>query len=57
MMRMLTADYFARSPVLILPIIALLLFLGVYAFVVLRTYLSKKSRFDSVASLPLDEGE
>lgn len=57
MMRMLTADYFARSPVLILPIIALLLFFGVFMIVVLRTFLSKKSRFDSVAGLPLDEGE
>lgn len=57
MMRVMTADFFARSPVLLLPIIALLVFFGVFTAVVLRTYLSKKNRFESVASLPLDEGE
>ena len=57
MMRMLTADYFARSPVLILPVIALVLFFLVFTGVVLVTYLSKKSRFDTIANLPLDEGE
>lgn len=57
MMRLLTAEYFAKSPVLILPIIALFLFLAVFVGVALRTYSRKKEDFDALSKMPLDEGE
>ncbi len=50
-------DFFIHSPVLVLPIISLLIFIVVFAGIVVRTMGRRPSTFDGVASLPLDQGE
>jgi len=49
-------DFFAKSPLLALPIIALILFVAVFAVVVLRTF-SKRERevADAASRLPLED--
>jgi cbb3-type cytochrome oxidase subunit 3 len=49
-------DFFAKSPLLALPIIALILFVTVFAMVVVRTF-SKKQRevADEASRLPLED--
>ena len=54
MMRWISADFFAQSPVLIGPIIALGIFFAVFVAVSARTFLKKKTHFDPVSRLPLD---
>jgi hypothetical protein len=44
------------SPLLVYPLIALFLFVGVFLAVVLRTYTAKEDKLRRVAALPLDEG-
>jgi len=55
MMRMLTEGYFAQSPVLIFPVIALCLFMTVFVVVTLRALSARKSDFDAMASMPLED--
>lgn len=55
MMRLLTAEFFQRSPLLIFPLVALIIFFVVYVGIALRTYTRKKDHFDPMARLPLDE--
>lgn len=50
-------DFFVHSPVLVLPIISLLIFITVFAGIVVRTMRRRPSSFEGVAALPLDSGE
>lgn len=55
MMRLLTQEFFAQSPVLLFPLVALCLFMGVFTVVALRTFLTRKEAFDPMANLPLED--
>ena len=57
MLSQLSADYFARSPVLALPVFALVTFLSVFVFVSLRALLAKRDDLQRVAELPLADSE
>jgi hypothetical protein len=57
MLSQLSADYFARSPVLAYPIAALGLFLLVFIAVSLRAVLRTRSDMDRMAQLPLLDAE
>ncbi len=49
------AEFFARSPVLLYPLIALVLFFTVFVVVVIRVMRMKASEADRYAHLPLEE--
>lgn len=49
------SEFLARSPLLMLPLVALFFFLVVYLAVVVLTMSRKAKAFDPVASLPLDD--
>lgn len=53
-MRALLTDFFARSPVMAGPVIAILLFFFVFATVVAYLAWGKRERFDALASIALD---
>lgn len=57
MLSQLSADYFARSPVLAYPIAALGLFLLVFIGVSLRTFFRAQSEIERMAQLPLRDTE
>jgi len=57
MMSFMAMDYFRRSPMLILPLVALALFMLVFFIVTVRTLLTKKRSFDALARLPLESKE
>lgn len=57
MLSQLSADYFARSPVLAYPIAALALFLLVFIGASLRAVLRSRSEMDQMAQLPLLDAE
>jgi len=57
MLSFIAMDYFRRSPMLILPLVALALFMLVFFAVTLRTLLTKKRNFDALARLPLEAQE
>ncbi len=46
-------EFFANSPVLALPVLSLVIFITVFAGIVVRTMRRRPSEFDGVASLPL----
>jgi hypothetical protein len=50
-------DFFRRSPMLILPVVALAIFMLVFFAVTLRTLLTKKQNYEAVARLPLEAEE
>jgi hypothetical protein len=50
------AQLFLKSPLLILPLVALALFVGVFTAVCLRLWWLGAPAFDEVSRLPLDEG-
>jgi hypothetical protein len=54
MSRMAT-DFFAQSPVLAFPVLALLIFCCVFVLVVLKTARTAKPEIDARAKLPLSE--
>jgi flagellar biogenesis protein FliO len=49
------ASMFRQSPLLVFPLLALLLFVTVFALIVWRVLRSSARAFDSVASLPLGD--
>jgi hypothetical protein len=57
MMSWIAGDYFARSPVLVFPLIALGLFMTVFVVAVCRAYFGDRERFEALARLPLEKGE
>lgn len=57
MMRLLTEDFFARSPVLAYPVLAMVLFLAVFLVVSVRALLSRRESLDELARMPLVDGD
>jgi hypothetical protein len=57
MLSQYSADYFARSPVLAFPLLALGIFLIVFVVVSLRALLQSRSQVDHMACLPLEGTE
>jgi hypothetical protein len=57
MLSQLAAEYFARSPVLVLPALALGIFFVVFIFVSLRALLARGEDMQRMAALPIAEGE
>lgn len=55
MLSLIAMDYFRQSPVLAMPIIALALFMLVFLAVTLRAMLTKKTSFEQIARLPLED--
>ena len=51
------ADYFARSPVLAYPMLALGIFIVVFVSVSIRALLQARTEVDHMASLPLSDTE
>jgi hypothetical protein len=54
-MKWIVSDFFMRSPALLGPIIALLLFLVVFTAIAIRAFRIKQSTHDQMARLPLSE--
>ncbi|MDB4927538.1 MAG: hypothetical protein JWM10_22 [Myxococcaceae bacterium] len=50
-------DFFAHHPMLALPVLSLLLFIGVFALIVARTLRQRPAQTDPLAALPLDDAE
>lgn len=57
MLGWISGDFFARSPVLIYPLIALGIFMTVFVAAALRAFLTRKEHFDELALLPFDDSE
>jgi hypothetical protein len=55
MLSFMAMDFFAKSPVLSLPILSLGLFMSAFAFVSVRAVLTDKKSLDTLASMPLDD--
>lgn len=55
-MSRLAYDFFSQSPMLLLPLAALLIFFIVFVAIVYRVYRMKTADVDRFARLPLDEG-
>lgn len=54
-MGFMAIEYFRHSPLLAFPLIALAVFMLVFAIVTVRTLLTKQTRWDEAARLPLWE--
>lgn len=54
-MRWIVSDFFMRSPLLLGPVIALLLFLVVFTAIATHAFRTGKSTHDRMARLPLNE--
>jgi len=54
MLSLIASDFFQKSPMLVFPLLALALFMLVFFVVTVRTVLTNKSRYESVARLPLE---
>ncbi len=50
-------EFFAHSPLLALPLVALVIFLAVFAAVLLSVLLRRTAHFDAAAALPLTAKE
>jgi hypothetical protein len=48
-------DLLQQSPLLVLPVIAMLVFFAVFVAVTLRTMLRRSSAYEKTAALPLSE--
>ena len=55
MLSLVARDFFLRSPVLVLPIAALLLFLTAFVATTLKALLTRKREITRLAALPIDE--
>lgn len=53
-MRTLLTDFFARSPAMAGPIVAILVFVTVFAVVIGYLMLGRRERFDALAAIALD---
>jgi hypothetical protein len=54
-MGFMAMDYFRHSPLLALPVLALVIFMLVFVTVSLRAFLGDRTRWDSLANLPLQD--
>ncbi|MGD8862276.1 MAG: hypothetical protein PVI30_19850 [Myxococcales bacterium] len=58
MLSWISGDFFAQSPVLVYPMIAMAIFMLVFTGAALRAFLTPRSTLDELARMPLeDEGE
>jgi len=53
----MTAALFESSPLLLLPLIGLGIFFGVFVLTLVRTYATRAAAYDERAALALDEGD
>lgn len=51
------SEMLAHSPLLVLPLLALFLFLGVFLVVVVRTMSRRPRAYASLSAMPLHDGE
>ena len=51
------SDFFAESPVLFFPVLALMIFMTVFITVSLRALFKPKSELDRLAQMPLSEDD
>jgi hypothetical protein len=56
MLSRFSADYFARSPLMIFPLVALALFFTVFVAVSIRAARTKRDELERMAALPLSDG-
>lgn len=56
-MRWIVGDFFARSPVLLGPVIALVLFMIVFAATAIYALRTRREQHDQMALLPLKEDD
>ena len=54
-MSRLASDFFSQSPALLLPLLALVLFIIVFLFIVVRAMRMSASEADENARIPLEE--
>jgi hypothetical protein len=57
MLSLISIDFFARSPVLALPVLAMLLFMVVFVANVVRAFRTREPELDRLASLPFADEE
>ena len=57
MLSVLASDFFAASPLLVLPVMALVLFLGAFTAVTWRAMRKKPAELEPIARLPLGDME
>lgn len=50
-------DFFVHSPVLALPVLSLMIFIIVFAGIVVRTMRRKPAHYEGAAALPFEQGE
>lgn len=57
MLSALASDFFAASPLLMLPVVALILFLAAFTVVTWRALRKKPAELEPIARLPLGDDE
>ena len=57
MLGFMALDFFRQSPMLILPMVALAIFMLVFFAVTLRTLLTEQRNYEAIARLPLEAVE
>ncbi|MDD9935057.1 MAG: hypothetical protein OXT09_15705 [Myxococcales bacterium] len=55
MLSWISSDFFARSPVLLFPVIALCIFMGVFTLGAVRAFLTDRRELDALSRLPLQD--
>lgn len=55
-MRAIASDFFARSPVMAGPLVAIVLFVTVFIGVAVWVFWVKRGAFDGVSRMPLEDG-
>ncbi len=50
-------EFFAQSPVLILPLLALLVFIGIFVFFTVQAFRMKNTDVERFSRLPLEDSE
>jgi hypothetical protein len=51
------AQMFRGSPLLVMPLVSLVLFFGIFLAVIVRFVRKSSSSFDPIAAIPLDDGQ
>ncbi len=58
MLSLMAKEFFAQSPVMIFPLVALFLFLAVFTVLSIRAFLRPKEAIEMMAKMPLEgDGE
>jgi hypothetical protein len=56
-MRQIAEGFFSESPVMAAPLVAMLIFLGVFALAVVHAVRARRTEVERCARLPLEEGD